>query len=234
MKYEKDDVDKRIEENDLKTNRTLQHLRDINFYKFNIGDVLVREDKYGDQWKVKTAACGLPYKYVYVFENELGVGYIRRLSVNGRKYVDTAVCVVHYDPLKTRFHLDPSFANHILLADEDDQFDIKSEYADAKKRREAMHRKNLKMAEKIECVTDAISFMKRLKIGDTLWWGWSIRSIKRDPITVVAINLKTGIDADSSTIEYAGHPFRNNFINVAQLINQKIFTQRPLFQDELL
>jgi len=239
MKYEKTAEDIKIEETDLKTNRTLKHLRHVNFYKFSIGDVLIREEKWGtNDWRVKTASCGLPYKYVYVFENELGVGYIRRLSVKGDKFVDTSVCVVNFDPHETRFSLDPSYANHLLLASEDDELDLKSEYTDIKKKREAMHRKNMKLAEKITNFAEGLEFLKKMKVGDTFWWGWGIRSIRETPVTITNIIIK--LDGKQPEyeccIEYTSSPGSSytQRLTIDSMIRGKVFLTKPLFMEEVL
>lgn len=237
MKYVKDADDCNIEKQDMSTNRVLQHLRDINFYKFSVGDILIREDKYGDNWKVKIAACGLPYKYVYVFENDLGVGYIRRLSVSGEKFVEMAVCVVNFDPRQTRFQLDQAYADHILLAADGDELDIKSAYSDNKKRREQIHRKNKKATVKINNKTDAYNFLKSLKPGDPFWFGWSVRSIRKEPYVVARIVLTT--NPDDSVVEYtvSGQVYSSYYVpnlNMDQLIGGVVFLNKPTFIDEEL
>lgn len=242
MKYEKDAEDYRIEKYDLEHNRTLQHMMNANLYKFSVGDVLVCEQKYGNEWKVKTASCGLPYRYVYAFENKLGIGYIRRLSVNGRKFVEAPVCVLHFDPDRVRFQIDPSYADHILLADDVDAFDTKSEYAEQKKKREAMHRKNIKLAEKIESTEDAIKFLKRLKVGDQFWSAWSVRSIEKEPNYVQSIDIKEAPYEDQSKLEWSYNPpgaqskHWNNYVyklTVNELKQQVVFLTKPFFFDEL-
>src|SRR5690349_10099313 len=150
MKYDVTQEDRDTMARDMKTDRTLKHIANLSFYKFSVGDVLVREEKYHDykndkiEWKVRTDNNNIPYKYVYVFENELEVGYIRRLSVNGQKFVERPMCITGFDPLQTRFALDPEYADHMLLAVEGEEFDTKSRYAEAKKKREKIHRANKK------------------------------------------------------------------------------------------
>lgn len=240
MKYVKDADDRKIEVNDLTHNRTLQHLRDINFYKFSIGDVLVREDKYGEAWKVKMASCGLAYKYVYAFENDLGVGYIRRLSVNGKKFVDTAVCIVYFDPAKTRFQLDSAYADHILLAAEGEELDVKSEYSDIKKKREGVHRKNKKAAIRITSEAEGVAFIQSLKPGDQFWYGsYSVRSINKEPFKVVSTKVLLHPSIGDSYIEYvqggtgyyANRPQR---LAARHLGHSYIFMTKPIFVDEIL
>jgi len=195
MKYEITQEDKDVMLRDMQSDRTLKHLRNLSFYKFTIGDVLIREEKYHNyqadksEWKVKMASDNLAYKYVYVFENDLGVGYIRRLSVNGRKFVETPLCVTQFDPDETRFSLDPEYADHMLLASEDEEFDTKSRYDEAKKKREQINRKNKKIAISIPDEAAALAWMATLKVGDQLWYGWSIGGIEEKPYFVHEIVL---------------------------------------------
>ena len=196
MKYDMTPEDHQTIAHDLAHDRTLKHLRNLSFYKFTVGDVLVREEKWrksdggdGWEWKVRMADANLPYKYVYVFENELGVGYIRRLSVNGRKFVERPLCVTEFDPDQTRFSLDPEYADHMLLSAEDEEFDTKTRYADAKKKREKIHRQNKKIAVPLPDEAAALAWMQTLKVGDQLWYGYGISSIHKEPYFVHEINL---------------------------------------------
>lgn len=183
--------DLNIIKRDLATNRTLKHLKDLSFYKFSVGDVLVREDRgYDKQWNVHTAACGLPYRYMYVFENELGVGYIRRLSVKGDHFVEFPICTVDFDPETTRFKVDPSYADQLLIG-EDAGFDPKGDYKAARKKKEAVYRANDKLREKLDTEAEVLAFLKKLKVGDQIWHGWSKSNINKEPYVVADIHFGT-------------------------------------------
>ncbi len=249
MKYEITQEDRDVMTRDMCTDRTLKHLRNLSFYKFTIGDVLIREEKcskhgsYGEyEWKPMTASCGLNNKYVYVFENELGIGYIRRLSVNGRKFVDHPMCVTNFDPDQTRFSLDPEYADHMLLASEEDEFDAKSRYDALKKKREKVKRMNAKIALKLngDDEQSIIAWMKSLKPGDILWWGYGLSSIRKEPMVVrsVASNtnswgynqnsyLLTCVDANNPSAY--PHSFQSNSIS-----RYCFFTTRPHYAEEVL
>lgn len=263
MKYDITQEDRDIMERDMRTDRTLKHLRNLSFYKFSIGDVLIREEKHRNykngtsEWKVRTADCNLPYKYVYVFENELGVGYIRRLSVNGSKFVERAMCVTEFDPDQTRFSLDPEYADHMLLAEEQDEFDTKSRYAEAKKKREQINRKNKKLAIPMPDEAAVITWMQNLKVGDQIWWGHSISGLYKDAYYVHEINLHA--PRTNNTPSASHNPFGWNFTSKFEphikvstappntlssayastlysnnLMSYYVFNQRPLFFDEII
>lgn len=231
MKYEISADDIKIMQQDMETNRTLKHLENMSFYKFSVGDVLVREDKFHLGWKASLAGCGLPYKYVYVFENKLGVGYIRRLSVNGKKFVDVPICVLNFDPAKTRFSLDPEYADHILLSPDEADFDAKSRYAEIKKRRERIHRKNKKARLYFSDAQACNEWLKSLNIGDKLWRGSNLGNIGKEPMHVHKVYVDKNPDLSWLQVLSSpnGYPYKQN---VKQLMGSNIFTSRPFFLDE--
>ena len=244
MKYEVTADDLKVMAFDLANDRTLKHLKNLSFYKFAVGDVLIREEKYrtadGHQWKTKLADCGLPNKYVYVFENDLGIGYIRRLSVNGRKFVDKPLCVTEFDPDQTRFALDPEYADHMILSDENAEFDAKSRYDEIKKKREQIHRQNKKNRLMFSTPQQAVDWMKTLKVGDQIWYGYSISGIHKSPYYVHAVNILYPLD--HSNLKVSGNaPISSapsaNFamtLSMHSLLRYSIFMSKPIFVDEII
>lgn len=242
MKYDMTQEDYKVIAYDLANNRTLKHLRNLLFYKFTIGDIIVREDKHKKfdgsgtfEWKTKLADCGIAYKYVYVFENELGVGYIRRLSVTGRTLVDRPICVTEFDPDVTRFTLDPEYADHMLLSNENDEFDAKSRYNEVKKKREQVHRKNKKLCVQIDDEFQAVVWIKTLKIGDQIWWGHNIANIYKDPYFVnsVDINANNSKCLVRLTLDPGGQGYVTQ-LYAGNLVRYSIFMQRPTFVEDIV
>lgn len=238
MKYEITSEDQKIMAKDLANDRVLKHLRNLSFYKFAIGDVLIREEKFqkydgtgAAEWKVYIADCKIPYKYVYVFENELGVGYIRRLSVNGRKFVERPICITEFDPDRTRFLLDPEYADHMLLSSENEEFDTKSRYNEIKKKREQINRKNKKLRVQIDSVEQAIAWFKTLKIGDQVWVSGAINDIAKEPFFV--FNIDMNYISLKSTQQGGGWSKALYAYRLAQG-TQSVFTERPIFIDEVI
>ena len=237
--YVKTKEDLEIEAFDMRTNKALKYIRDVGFYKFNLGDILVREDNHSKQgWKRKEASNGVPYRYVYLFENDLGVGYIRRMSVTGKHLVDKPICVVEFDPDTTRFILDPGYADHLLFGESEDNFDLKSDYAEAKKKREAIYKANLKIKEDFS--SDALfkSFMDNLKVGDTLWISYSTRTLYDEPIRVESIN-KDPNTGEYSFITYTTERQRINgwtpsWEKCENLRDKSVFAQKPFFFKDLI
>lgn len=232
-KYEISPDDQKVMDHDMANNRTLKHLKNKAIYKFSVGDVLVREDKYGVDWKTQLADCGLPYKYVYVFENELNIGYIRRLSIKGDKFVGNATCVLEFDPTYTRFQPDPEFADHILFSEDGDEFDAHTRYTNLKKKREQINRKNKKMAVVIEKPDAAIDWIKTLKVGDTFWYGSSIGHINKEMYYVTSIGLD--IDPHRCHITYSTNPTVQGYrMTAGNMYRHYIFRDKPFYADEIV
>lgn len=251
MKYEITAEDRQIMEHDLANDRTLKHLRNLTFYKFSPGDVLIREElcyapnSSEKKWRVETGSGNLPLKFVYVFENELGIGYIRRMSVSGDRLVERPMCVTEFDPDKTRFKLDPEYADHMLLAAEGDEFDMSERYRAMKKRREAVHRRNKKKMVQLATTGDVINWMKTLKIGDQIWIGYNIGGIHKDPYTIKEIHFSTaGVKPPANTWGYtpeqdylvttSGGSAYNSTFYASNLTRYYVFTERPEFADEII
>ena len=252
-KYEVTQEDRDIMARDMTTDRTLKHIRNLSFYKFSIGDVLIRQERRyvdADHYEWKTSMHGnLPYKYVYVFENDLGVGYIRRLSVNGRKFVERPMCVTEFDPDTTQFVVDPEYADHLMLASEEDDFDTKSRYDEAKRRREQTNRKNKKLAIPMADEAAALTWMQSLKVGDQFWFGHSIGGINKEPYYVNEVCLVEPPEWKKQNSSYWTTPTFSPYIKASTALTPSpsaylntfyannisryyIFQQRPHFLDE--
>lgn len=232
-KYEISPDDQKIMDRDMVTNRTLKHLKNKSIYKFSVGDVLLKEDKYGNEWRVHTASCGLAYKYVYVFENELNIGYIRRLSIKGDNFVGAPTCVLEFDPETTRFIPDPEFADHVLFGDEGEEFDSQSRYANLKKRREQINRKNKKMAIKFESAQQAIDWIKTLKVGDSFYYADSIGYPNKELIYVTSINMD--VDPYRCHITYSTNPTVQGYRMTAGNMQHKyFFKEKPFFVEDVI
>lgn len=239
IKYTKTAEDVRIEADDLKNDPTLKFLRDMNHFKFNVGDVLIREDRVttstmGDHWVVKKASCGLPYRYAYVFENELKVGYIRRISIDGKKFVEQSVCITHFDPTKVRFSLDPGYADHLLLGG-DAPFDLNAEYKNAVRKRKALYKENDKIRVPTQTDDEINAFLDSLQPGDQLWYGWSRNTILKDPATVDKITADANTGIRHLKLVYSMNGRSYTYYHDRDNIKRNMwFKTRPKFLDEML
>jgi hypothetical protein len=173
-----------------------------------------------------------------VFENELGIGYIRRLSVNGIKFIDKVTCVLEFDPNMTRFSLDPEYADHILFSTENSDFDTKSRYNELKKQRERINRKNKK--NKLTFIDEKAmeDWMDTLKIGDCFWYSSSISNIPKDAFYVTKTKQKLAwgkpFISVSEKPSVGGYAPYERTISTTQYQYINIFLNRPIFHDEMI
>jgi len=150
-------------------------------FKFTPGDILIKKTRsysYNphnrdrqEEWvtEVITKTTGAPKKYVYAFENKLGIGYIRQLKANGEGYCGTLICVANFDPDNTRFELDPDFVDHTLIGE--GEFSYNQEYANKKKFRQDAMDANRKIMEKTSSKRGLRAWYLSLKPGDVFWFG---------------------------------------------------------------
>lgn len=176
MKYDKTLEDARRETNDLRSNAIMRFLKQQDHFKFNIGDILIKQRKtysrHGEpeRWDTDCTSVNSPKKYMYVFENELGIGYLKQLRVDGSGFTSQLICTVNFDPDNTRFLLDPDFVDHILL-NEGDNFQYNQEYLSKKKFREEAILKNSKILIGTRSVRKTLEWFYGLKPCDEFWMG---------------------------------------------------------------
>ena len=180
-KYEKTKEDDIREKSDLESNPIMRWLQNQDAFKFNVGDILIKKTlrrswnpqshNHTETWdtEVITKNTGAPRKYVYAFENKLGIGYIRQLKVDGSGYTSQLICVANFDPVTTRFELDPDFVDHTLVGEGDFQYN--TEYLNKKKFRAEAMEKNKAIMVKTSSDKQLIKWYTGLKPGDEFWFG---------------------------------------------------------------
>src|SRR5206468_3542273 len=112
-------------------------------------DVLIRQQyRYGPhnsrQWVTDcvSAHSKAPKKFVYVYENELGIGYVKQLKADGSGFTSYMCCMANIDPAYTRFTIDPEYADHLLLSDGEQEFTPGDQFLYDKKLREDVKKFN--------------------------------------------------------------------------------------------
>lgn len=132
LKYEKTAADDDRERSDLRTNPVMRFLKNQEYYRFNVGDIVLKQTRwsYNGDWETALTAVGAPRKFMYVFENDLGIGYIKQLKVDGSGFTSGLQCTANFDPDTTRLVLDPDFVDHMLVGEQ--EFQYNEEYLDKK------------------------------------------------------------------------------------------------------
>lgn len=197
MKYTKTAKDIAKEKNDLEHNVIIKFLKNQDSFKFKVGDILIKHTKaikryshsHEVTWEPVVNSVGAPKKFMYVFENELGIGYIRQLKVDGKGFGSVLYCVANFDPNSVKFSLDPEYADHLLLNQEED-FNHNKEYLQKKKfRKEAIEANN-----RILLSTKSSEFIApwflSLKVGDQFWMSDTYEGLIDSKHTVLRIAEK--------------------------------------------
>jgi len=198
IKYKKTKADSDRERLDLERSPVMRFLKHQDHFKFNVGDILIKQTKqyiYGknaqlmddeDLWKTETiTGVSAPKKFVYVFENELGIGYLKQLRVDGSGFTSQLICTVNFDPANTRFKLDPDFVDHMLVGEEDFQYN--TEYLTKKAFRNEAIKKNTKLLVNTRSAKQRHKWYDGLKPGDVFWWGDTFDDLITDKYEVVNV-----------------------------------------------
>lgn len=226
--YDKTQEDDRREESDLKNNSIMRWLQNQDAFKFNPGDILIKKTKnynynahtrsQDHTWhtEVITKATSAPKKYIYAFENKLGIGYLRQLKADGSGYCGTLICVANFDPDNTRFELDPDFIDHTLVGEGDFQYN--NEYAEKRKFRNEAMEANRKIMVRTSSKKQLIDWFLGLKPGDIFWYGPTFDELVECKYKVIKLVKKTKpITAQTS---YGGYLSKreqaNNFLEASQ------------------
>ncbi len=141
--------------------------------KFEIGDVLIKLfRRYGDgdkiTWVPENIASDtkMPQRYVYIFEDEEGIGYFKKLLLSNGTLGKELFSITDFDFDSTRFEVDPEYAEHTLL---DAEFDIKELRKKALEGRKIATKMNRKMGKKLTTLKDMNDFLEGLNVGDTFY-----------------------------------------------------------------
>lgn len=96
--------------------------------QFSVGDVLIKKTKnYDDKWTTEMISynSGMPKRYVYIYEDEHGVGFLKLLKTSTGTLGKETICIA--DELQdshTKYVVDPDYMDSVLLGD--GGFDIKA------------------------------------------------------------------------------------------------------------
>jgi hypothetical protein len=208
LKYTKSKDDKQHEERDLKGSPVMRYLRNQEALKFNVGDIVVKQTGYqkdaaGNQiWKTDTTPIGAPKKFMYVFENELGVGYIKQLKADGTGFTSFLQCVANFDCEYTRLALDPDFVDHMLIGDSGDQFQYNALHAAKKLRRKEAMDKNRKIILNMKAKEEW--FNNDAKAGDRFWYAHSHKELHKNEYEIIAVERSVVVGHDRLKVKPVG------------------------------
>ncbi len=195
FKLTKNDLD-RIK-NSYEANPVNRYLKAKNRFGFKVGDVLIRKRKsgYGDTstWKVETISdrSPVPKKFIYVHENDLGVGYIKQIKSNGKELCDNIQCLDDLDFTWTTYEVDPDYIDHIVLTDGDQDFTVGDQFVELRKKRNKIHNLNRKIAHRPSTEVEMFNFLSSLSVGQKIWFGSDLYEASYKEMTISKIETGT-------------------------------------------
>lgn len=185
LDYKKTPEDLARERSDLNTSPIMRFLKNRDQYTFNIGDILIKETRWDSKgkWEISKTAIGGIKKYMYVFENELGIGYIKQLKVDGTGFTTNISCVANYDPETVRLSLDPDYADHLLIGE--NEFNYNDDYLRKKEFRQEAIKRNRSLVVNTRNEETRMAWYHSLKDGDTIWASWKLDDLHAEKYKVV-------------------------------------------------
>lgn len=193
--YVKTKKDKAVIAANADTNPVVIYLRNKENMQFKAGDILVLHYKDHDHndkevWTASTHTSGAPKKYLYAFEDDVGLGYVKLFKADG-KLSETPEALTEFNLDCARFSLDPQYADHLMIGD--GEFDPTETQNEMKKFRASAILKNRKLKMPTNNAYELIEWIKTLKVGDTLYNGSNIPSMVANQYKIAKINLKTTV-----------------------------------------
>lgn len=172
LKYEKSLDDRAREISDVKRNPICRFLKNQEVFKFNVGDIVIKQKRHSmnDTWETEVIpGVRAPRKFMYVFENEVGIGYLKPLRVDGTGFTSELVMTANFDPDYVRFQLDPDYVDHMLIGDDD--FEYNQSYVNKKAYRDEAIKNNKKLLVQTKSTKKRADWISNLKVGDEFWMG---------------------------------------------------------------
>jgi hypothetical protein len=173
MKLTKTAEDMAKEEKDLREIHVLVLLANLDRIKFNVGDVLIKKRLVSDDdgnpvWDIEKDDIGEPVKYVYAFENKLGIGYVKALKKSGKGPHKTPKCLANVHLATEQYMLDPEYVEHLLLG-EGGEFKYNASYERALAYRKEAIEKNKAFLVDGDDWKANLQWWKSLAVGSMLW-----------------------------------------------------------------
>lgn len=199
MKYDLKPADNTKIAHSEKYDAILKFIKHKENFKFNVGDVLVKNviTGYGDErrWEPEQVShiSTASKKFLYFYENEDGIGFIKSILSTG-KIGEAVTPMTEFDPDNIKFELDPDYAEHIILSDENEEFNAAARHEHKKKFREKAYRANKKLLASTYNNGDRLAFLHTLKVGDKLWMGHDMDQMVESQYEVLSMAVAPNSD----------------------------------------
>lgn len=138
--------------------------------KFEIGDVLLKyySGYDNDNWTVENINSNnkMAQRYVYIHEDEYGIGYLKQLRVSDGSLGQELICLLDFDYDRCKFEVDPEFAETTFLGAE---FDIKSIHKATLINRKIVTKMNRKIGFRPRSVKEFNDFLEKVGVGGVFY-----------------------------------------------------------------
>jgi hypothetical protein len=171
------EIDFIISNNNL--NNVVRALENKELYsQFEIGSILVAKKEDGSLLQ----DSGIIDKFVVVYRHPLGLTFVKRMLRSGGLSQSTECINTHY----FQFIIDPKLVESMLLGDVE-SYDVKKDYDDLKKKRDAIRRSNKKLRFKFNGEDEAYALIRAFKKGDKVYRSYSLTPDSIDEYEVLQI-----------------------------------------------
>lgn len=185
----------------LASNSVRRWLQTKDMMKFEIGDVVLKYTLRTDYQTKKQSWVPeninsdnkLAQRYVYIYEDEFGIGYLKQLRVANGTLGKELYCLTDFDFSYIKFEVDPEYAEHVLL---DAEFDIKSIHKASLAQRKIVTKMNRKTGVKGKTLQDFNSMFDDKKVGDVFWTSSDYTGRYAEEYTITKITKVSVQDLD--------------------------------------
>lgn len=207
------------------------YLKNRDSQRFEVGDILNKLlINYEDKWEVETVSYKTksPKKYVFMGEDQYGVGYVKALKADGKEFIKGLFCLASFNSDNIRFQVDPEFATATLLGS--DGYDHNAEYKLIKDRRKKAREDNRKI---VLLDKDLETYLfSTLKVGDKFWIASDLSGHGREEWTIVKQHKKKkDEDGRYISIDHAGRYTDDR--NILYFYHP-VFTSKPVSVEDLI
>ena len=174
MKIELTKEDKEALDNMIKHNHVRAYLKAKENMKFEIGDVILKYhySRYSDKpgWEAEklhnSDNSKMPQRYVYIHEDDCGIGYFKKLKVSDGTLGVELFCMTDEVSEDVKFEVDPEYAEHNLLGVD---FNIKDLHKQSLEQQKIVTKMNRKNGIKPQKLSEANAFFANMKKGDVFY-----------------------------------------------------------------
>jgi len=214
----------------LKTKNTIENME---VYKdLSVGEVyfIKRKNYQGEEEYVTGGWNDEPAKYM-VFHKDGGFVFVKRIIASGKMGKEVSCLTTEFDTKTYWLEADPDYVNSILLDNEDAYDPLAAEKKNSSNKNKA-RRKNKKIQLIYDTPQEAYTYIKSLKVGDTIYdttaaYGsgiltWDVVKIDSKPIDKSNVNTSSNSSWRSRRYNYQNTDTQHANDNIPDIVTVSI------------